>query len=87
MTHPNYYNSKNNKRPSIKDVRSQGVCPVRTRGGGGFFSCGRPHFLEQKTWIFRNFWYVRTDKGEGGQFFAIFCGCFLWNKLIAQLNL
>jgi len=53
-------------------------------GQDGFFRCGRPHFLVQKHWIFRNLLFVRTDKGgwglsqyeQGGrgQFFAILCG-------------
>jgi len=37
---------------SINDVRSQGGCPARTFCGQaerGFFRCGRPHFLVQKT--------------------------------------
>jgi len=25
-------------------------------GPGEFFRCGRPHFLVQKLWIFRNLW-------------------------------
>jgi len=31
---------------TLKDVRSQGGCPLRTRG---FFRCGRANFLFRKT--------------------------------------
>jgi len=30
----------------------------------GFFKCGRPHFLVQKTSDFLYLWCVRTDKGS-----------------------
>jgi len=51
-----------------KSVRIQGerICPVRTfrRQGEEFFRCGRPHFLVQKLWIFRNI--VCPHGQEGG---------------------
>jgi len=64
---------KNNNLPSIKDVRSQ--------WGGGFFRCGRPHFLVQKGSDFSKFMVCPhgqeglsqcghfSDKGEGGSIF------------------
>jgi len=57
------------KRPSTKDVRTQKEGVVQCghfsdKGERGFFRCGRPHFLMQKTRIFRNLWCVHTDKGE-----------------------
>jgi len=42
------------KGPFIKDVRRQRK--------EGFFRCGRPHFLVQKTPDFQNSWCVRTDR-------------------------
>jgi len=53
--------------------QSRGICPVRTffgQGGRGFFKCGRPYFLVQKTSHFGaknilNLWCVRTDRGRG----------------------
>jgi len=57
------------QRLSIKDVRSQGGCPVReilrTKGEGGLQMSelfgAKPHR------IFRNLWCVRTDKGPLSQ--------------------
>jgi len=53
------------------------VCPVRTfcrQGGGGFFRCGRPHFLVQNTLDFLNLWCARMVKGRGVLASAKFCG-------------
>jgi len=55
----------------------EGVCPVQTycrQGGGGFFRGGRPHFLVKKLRIFRNLWWVRTDKGVIVLRFCVFYG-------------
>jgi len=41
----------------------RGVCPVRTRGEG-FFRCGRPHFLVQKTLDFSKFMVCPHGQGE-----------------------
>jgi len=64
-------------------------CPVRTfcgKVGGGFFRYGLPHFLVKKLRIFRNLWWVRTDKrGGGDQFFAILCGRLLWTAPIYMI--
>jgi len=50
----------------IKDVYSQGVCPLRTFCVlGRVFSCGRPHLLGAKNFGFFEIWCVRTDKGVG----------------------
>jgi len=71
---------KLNKGPSIKDVRSQvggeGVCLVWTfceQGGRGFLQMRTSAlFGEKKLRIFRNLWYVRTDKREWGSIFCDF---------------
>jgi len=50
-------------------VRGEEVCPVRTffgQGGKGFFRCGRPHFLAQKTSDFLKFMVCPRGKGGGG---------------------
>jgi len=53
------------KGPSIKDVCSQGefVQCGQVEREGGFFRCGRPHFLVQKTSAFPKFMVCHTDKG------------------------
>jgi len=69
----------------------RGVCPVRTfcgQGWRGFFRCGRPHFLVQKTSDFSKFMVYPHGQGrlsqcghfavKGGQFFANLCGHVLW---------
>jgi len=91
------------KGPSIKDVCSQeeevfsSADSLRTRRRG-FFRCGRPHFLKQKTSIFLKFmvcphgqrgrWVelVRTRE-EGANFFAILCGVLYGRPLILKVNL
>jgi len=59
-------------------------------GHRGFFRCGRPHFLAQKTSDISKFMVCPhgqggfsqcghfVDKWEEGQFFAILCGRLLW---------
>jgi len=63
-------------------------------GQGGFLKCGRPlEFFESygvstKLWLQMQLWqrkegsWASTDifrrRGDGGQFFAILCGCLLW---------
>jgi len=78
----NYCKYFNNQGPSVKDVRPQ--------GRGGFFRCGRPHILMQKTSDFskfmvcphgqggRGFEPVRTFCEQGDQFFAFMCRRPLW---------
>jgi len=60
------------------------------QGRKGFFRCGRLHILVQKTSRFfklmvcphrqrrRGVEPERTFFGEGGNYFAILCGCLLW---------
>jgi len=65
-------------------------CPVRAFCGKEVFRYRRPHFLVQKTSVFRNLFCVRTDKGLNlcrhfaykgrGQFFVILCGRLLPTK-------
>jgi len=64
------------KGPSIKDVRSQGGRGLSSadKGEGGFFRCGRPHFLAKKRRIFRDLWFFRTTRGRG----SILCERPLW---------
>jgi len=41
-----------------------GGCPVRTRRGGGrVFRCGRPHFLAQKSLIFKIYGVSARTRG------------------------
>jgi len=52
---------------SIKDVRSQGVCPVRTFcGQGRFFRCERSNFWSKNYRIFRKFMVCPYRQGERG---------------------
>jgi len=49
---------------SIKDVRSQGVCPVRTNGKG--YSDADVRAFWCKNFEFFKIYCVRTDMGGGG---------------------
>jgi len=52
---------------SIKDVRSQGGCPVRTFfGKGEFFGCGHSHFLVQKNPDYSKFLVCPHGQGRSG---------------------
>jgi len=70
--------------------------------GGGFFICGRPHFLAQKILDFLKFMVCphgqggrgelsRADifrtRGEGVNFFAILYGRLLWMPLTLNLTI
>jgi len=46
--------------------RGLSSCEHFSDKGKGFFRCGHPHFLVQKTSGFRNLWCVRTVKERGG---------------------
>jgi len=71
-------------------------------GQGGFFRCGRPHFLRQNLRICRKLCVcardrralesreikpVRTFCRQGGQVFAILCGRLLWTSLNLDVKL
>jgi len=65
------------KGPFIKDVGGRGLSSA-DKEGVGFFRCGCPHFLAQKTSDFfimygvsaRTRGWASADKGGGGQFCA-----------------
>jgi len=58
-----------NKGLFVKNVRSQGKgvieCGDLADKREGFFRCGVRTFWCKKIRIFRNWWCVRTEKGEG----------------------
>jgi len=47
-------------------------CPLKTSAVSGKEVCPVRTFWRKKLWIFRNFWCVRTNKGEGVNF-SRFC--------------
>jgi len=81
--------------PKIKDVRTQGkeglpsASILRITHGEGFFRCGRPHFLMQKTSDFSKFMVCPYGQGGRGSAsadkrervkFSRFCADFLYGR-------
>jgi len=60
-------------------IRGEGACP--DKGKGVSSDADVRTFWCKNLRIFRNLWYVRTDKGGGGQFFTILCDVFYGRPL------
>jgi len=60
-------------------------CPVRAFcGQKGFFRCGRPHFLVQKTSDFSKIMACPHGHGEGGSIFRDFVRTSFMNSLVTK---